>query len=86
MSAVAHRAYVKKYGDIFNGSDALIVKDGVSIYANLFFDPDPEKKELIKRIHTKYSDLNAGDMLHFPSKMAYKIKELKLYNYKNNMS
>lgn len=77
MNAAAHRAFAKKYGDIFKESDALIIKDGVSLYSTLFFDPDPEKKELINRIRTKYGYLAAGDMLHPPSQLAFRVKDAK---------
>jgi hypothetical protein len=51
MNAVAHRAFLKKYGnDVFNKSDALIIKDGVSVYSKLFFDSDSKKKKLVRRI------------------------------------
>lgn len=75
MNAIAHRACVKKYGDIFKESDALIIKDGVSIYSTLFFDPDPSKKDLVNRIRTKYGYLPVGDMLHPPSYLSYRIKD-----------
>ncbi len=77
MNAAAHRAFLKKYGDIFSESDALIIKDGVSIYSTLFFDPDPEKKELVRRIRQKYGYLPVGDMLHPPSQIAFRIKDKK---------
>ena len=74
MNAVAHRAFLNKYGDIFVESDELIVKDGVSIYAELFFEPDPDKKRLVERMRKKYGYLPAGDVLHKPSKIALEIK------------
>lgn len=77
MNAAAHRGFVKKYGNIFKESDALIIKDGVSIYSKLFFDPDPQKKDLVKRIRSKYGYLPAGDMLHPPSQLAFRIKDSK---------
>lgn len=77
MNAVAHRAFVKKYGDIFNESNALIIKDGVSVYSTLFFDPDPNKKALVSRIRTKYGYLPLGDMLHPPSEFAFRVKDKK---------
>lgn len=74
MNAIAHRAFLKKYGDIFSDSAEPIIKDGVSLYAKLFFDSDPEKKALITRIKTKYGDLPAGDRLHPPGKIARTAK------------
>lgn len=75
MNAVAHRAFLKKYGDIFNESDELIVKDGVNVYSELFFDPDPDKQKLLERMKTKYGYLPAGDEIHSASKLAKKIKK-----------
>ena len=74
MNAIAHRAFLKKYGDIFNESDELIVKDGVNVYAELFFEPDPDKKKLVERMKKKYGYLQQGDALHPASKLARKIK------------
>lgn len=70
MNAVAHRAFIKKYSDVFSESTAPIVCDGVSVYAKLFFEPDPEKKNLIARIKEKYGDLPVGDRLHPPGVIA----------------
>lgn len=70
MNAIAHRAFIKKYGDLFSDSAAPIINDGVKVYAELFFEPDPEKKNLIQRIKTKYGDLPSGDRLHPPGKIA----------------
>ena len=36
MNAIAHRAFTRKYGDIFMEAKEPIIKDGVSIYAKLF--------------------------------------------------
>lgn len=74
MNAVAHRAFLKKYGNLFSDSGAPIIKDGVSVYAQLFFEPDPEKQSLIMRLRTKYGDLPAGDRVHPPGKLARAIK------------
>ena len=80
MNAVAHRAFLKKYGDIFSDSSAPIIQDGVSLYAKLFFDPDPEKKALIQRIRDKYGDLPTGDRLHPPGIIARNAKKNKYTN------
>jgi hypothetical protein len=74
MGALAHRAFLKKYGNVFDKSKELIVKDGVNIYSKLFFDTDPDKKKLIKRIRSKYKGLPAGDLLHPPSQFALRVK------------
>ena len=75
MNAVAHRAFLDRYGDIFNESEELIVKDGVNVYSELFFDPDPDKQKLLERMKIKYGYLPAGDQLHPASKLAKKIKK-----------
>lgn len=77
MNAAAHRAFLRKYGDIFKESDALIIKDGVSVYSTLFFDKDPQKKELVRRLRQKYGYLPVGDMLHPPSQLAFRVKDKK---------
>ena len=74
MNAVAHRAFLKKYGEIFSDSQEPIIKDGVSVYAKLFFDKDAEKKNLIQRIKEKYGDLPAGDRIHPPGALARAVK------------
>ncbi len=74
MNAIAHRAYLNKYGNIFNDSTEPIVKDGVSVYAKLFFENDNHKKNLINRISEKYGDLPTGDRIHPPGDIARTIK------------
>lgn len=74
MNAVAHRAFLRKYGNIFSDSNEPIVHDGVSVYAKLFFEPDPEKQNLIERVRSKYGDLPSGDRMHPPGALARTIK------------
>lgn len=76
MNAVAHRAFLKKYGNIFEESSELIVKDGVIVYSELFFDPDPDKTNLVERMRVKYGYLPAGDPVHPASSLAKKIKQV----------
>ena len=57
-----------------------IVKDGVSVYAKLFFENDPDKKNLINRISEKYGDLPTGDRIHPPGDIARTIKRKYLAN------
>lgn len=75
-NALAHRYLKKRYHQEFNTSNARIVNDGVNIYEILFFDKDPNKTALIARIKDKYGDLPAGDFIHPPSMLAFKIKGL----------
>lgn len=74
MNAISHRAFMKKYPDIFTNSDALIIKDGVCVYADLFFDADTSKSRLIERVKKKYSFLPVGDFTHSPSNIAMQVK------------
>ncbi len=74
MNAIAHRAFLRKYGDIFSDANEPIIKDGVSVYAKLFFEPDPWKNKLIQRIKEKYGDLASGDRVHPPGPLARSIK------------
>ncbi len=76
MNAVSHRAFLKRYGNLFENSDAPIINDGVSVYAKLFFDPDPQKQKLIHRVREKYGYLTAGDKLHPAGKIARSVKYL----------
>ena len=75
MNAIAHRAFLKKYGDLFSDAKEPIIKDGVRLYAKLFFDPDPNKMALVNRISEKYGDLPSGDNVHPPGELARKIKK-----------
>lgn len=75
MNAVAHRAFLRKYGEVFNGHTEPIIKDGVSIYAKLFFDADPQKAKLIQRMRDKYGDLPSGDRLHPAGQIATIAKQ-----------
>ncbi len=75
-NALAHRDLQRRYPDMFKNSDAPIVNDGVSIYEKLFFDKDPNKAALVKRLQVKYGYLPAGDSKHPPSPLAIKAKGL----------
>lgn len=75
LIVLAHKYYSKKYPGIFNLSKSLIVTDGVNVYADLFYDKDPEKTALLKRLNQKYGYLPAYDVLHPLSPISQKIKE-----------
>lgn len=81
MNAIAHRAFMKKYGNLFSEAQEPIIKDGVSVYAKLFFDADPEKRGLINRIKDKYGNLPSGDSMHPPGIIARNIKASKPISY-----
>jgi len=74
LNALSHRYFVKKFPNVFSNADSLIVKDGVCVYADLFFDKDPMKTALAKRVRQKYGFLPAGDFKHPPSNLALKSK------------
>ena len=74
MGALAHRFFEKKYPEVFNHANTLIVNDGVNVYAKIFFDKDPAKRALKERVRQKYGLLPAGDKLHPASKLAVDIK------------
>lgn len=75
MNVLAHRAFSKKFPNVFSSSDALIIKDGTTLYSNLFFDADPAHLSLINRLNTKYGFLPAGDFNHPPSNIAIRSKD-----------
>lgn len=74
MGALAHKFFERKYPQIFDSSNTLIVNDGVNVYSALFFDNDPQKKALIQRVQSKYISLPEGDKKHSPSSLAHVIK------------
>lgn len=73
-NVLAHRAFSKKYPNIFSNSNALIIKDGTSLYSDLFFDNDPNHINLIKRLNLKYGFLPVGDFNHPPCDIAIRAK------------
>lgn len=75
LNALSHRTFDKKYHDIFAQNNSPIVKDGVCVYPELFFDDDPLKQALVNRLSQKYGNLAAGDLLHSPCILAIKVKE-----------
>jgi len=74
LNALSHRAFKKQFPDVKFDEDSLIVKDGVCVYADLFFDEDSTKSNLINRLKNKYGTLPTGDFIHPPSNLAFKIK------------
>lgn len=78
INAMAHRFLQKKYPNIFAKENSPIIKDGVSIYAKLFFDKNINA--LKARVAEKYGDLKTGDYLHPASQIA---KDIKSYYQKH---
>jgi len=77
MNALSHRTFDKKYHDVFANSDSLIIQEGVCVYSKLFFDEDPLKLALVKRLIQKYGQLPAGNLQHSPSPLAIRVKEMQ---------
>ncbi len=58
LNTLANRYHRRAYPKLFKeNSEAEILKNGVNLYTELFFDPDPKKEKLVKRILDKYGDL-----------------------------
>lgn len=74
MNSLVFNAYTQKYPNIFDKSTAPIIKDGVALYAKLFFSKDAEG--LIKRISDKYGDLPIESPHHAANEIARIIKKL----------
>lgn len=76
MNALSHKAICKNSPNIFEQADSKIVKDGVCIYSDLFFDEDSQKEALVERVKLKYGHLPAGDLKHSPNNLALKVKTI----------
>lgn len=72
LNALAHRTLDKKYPDVYTTSDENIVKKGVILYADIYFDPNLSR--LVKKIKKSYLHLPAGDVLHPANNLALAIK------------
>lgn len=74
MNALSHRVFSKKFPNIFSTTKSLIVKDGVCVYADLFFDSNPDKTGLVRRLYDKYGSLPLGDSSHPAGEIAFRVK------------
>ena len=74
INVLTHKFYEKKYPNVFEYSNSPLVKDGVNLYAKLFFDPDPDKQALVNRLKTKYGYLPSNDTIHPASYLALRVK------------
>lgn len=74
MNALAHRFLCKNNPSVFERENSLIVKDGVRVYADLFFDNNLSKIALINRVSQKYGHLQVGDFKHSPTELAFSVK------------
>ena len=78
MNSLAYKAFSKKYKNVFCGGKSKIIKDGVELYANLFFFDN--KNNLIKRISEKYGNLALSSPFHPQSKLSKEVKDYYLKN------
>lgn len=78
LNVLTHRAFEKKKPRIFDNCHSFLFSEGVSLYPKLFFDDDPNKTKLKKRVADKYGHMPAGDDRHPASLMAMQIKGLDL--------
>lgn len=78
LNVLTHRAFEKKYPGVFDESNSMIVKDGVNVYPELFFEYGTGKTGLKQRVAEKYGHLPAGDEKHPASELAKQIKELDI--------
>ncbi len=74
LNTLAHRYHEAKYPQYAQSvSSSRLLSDGVALYAKLFFDPDPEKKALVKRVAEKYGDLELESQGHPVPVLAHTI-------------
>ena len=72
LNAMAHRDYDRKYPNIYDSGQENIVKNGVTLYSEIYFEQNPYR--LIKKIQKSYSHLPPGDVIHPACNLAYAIK------------
>ena len=73
MNSLAYNVFSKKYKNVFLGNYSPIIKDGVELYAKLYFESN--KENLIKRICKKYGNLSTASPHHEETNLAKTIKE-----------
>lgn len=76
LNVLAHQHYKNAYPDVFENQNSPLYLEGVNLYDKLFFDFDPDKKALKKRISEKYGYLNIASPHHAASPMAQEIKKM----------
>lgn len=72
LNSMAHRNLNKKDPGIFETNDANILKNGVNLYAEIYFSND--LSELINKIRKSYGQLPSGDIKHPSSDFANAVK------------
>ncbi len=76
LNVLAHQHYKKSYPDVFKNQNSPLYLEGVNLYDKLFFDFDPKKEALKRRVSDKYGYLNTASPYHAASLMAREIKEI----------
>ncbi len=76
LNVLTHQHYKNAYPDVFEKQTSPLYLEGVNLYDKLFFDFDPDKKALKKRISEKYGYLNIASPNHAASFMAQEIKKM----------
>ncbi len=76
LNVLAHQYYKKSYPDVFNNQNSPLYYEGVSLYDRLFFEFDPDKKGLKKRVSEKYGFLDISSPNHAASSIAKEIKKM----------
>lgn len=74
LNTLAHRVFSRNFSNIFVDEESPIIKNGVCVYFEMFFDKDPFKLALIARLKEKYGYLPAGDFNHSPNEIALQVK------------
>lgn len=82
LNVLAHRAFEKKYPDVFDGKDSFFFTEGVSLYPKLFFEYGADKTGLKARVADKYGHMQAGDKNTLLQNWQNKLKNwMYLLNY-----
>ncbi len=80
MNSLAYNAFSKIYKNVFCTTPSKIIKDGVELYAHLYFSYN--NKNLINRISEKYGNLSVSSPNHQKTELAQEIKDYYLKSKK----
>lgn len=72
LNAMAHNDFKRKYKNVFDNNDEPIIKNGVCLYSEIYFEPD--KKRLSRKVKNTYGHLPLGDEKHSSKELAKIIK------------
>lgn len=76
LNVLAHEYHKKTHPDVFKDKNEPLFSEGVSLYPKLFFDFDPNKNALKKRVAEKYGFLNDSSKNHEAGHLAKEIKTI----------